>query len=140
MIFFVPLQTDGRPYDTWKGNFPSLLLDKESSNVSAIDTNNNMGKSCEQDSSNILDLKYYCVATREYDWSVKAMKNVWSVVPVTWLSSNNEFLVYPNPTYKAGGKLPCDWKPKIYKRHAHPQTSWLEYDIVAILNLDKPGN
>ncbi|XP_032778074.2 uncharacterized protein LOC116916874 isoform X1 [Daphnia magna] len=97
-----------------------------------------MGKSCEQDSSNMLDLKYYCVATLEYDWLLKAMRNVWSVVPVTWLSSKKEFLVYPNPTYKAGEKLPCDWKPKIYKRHAHPQTSWLEYDIVAILNLDKP--
>lgn len=88
----------------------------------------------------MLDLKYYCVATLEYDWLLKAMRNVWSVVPVTWLSSKKEFLVYPNPTYKAGEKLPCDWKPKIYKRHAHPQTSWLEYDIVAILNLDKPGN
>ncbi|KAI9553794.1 hypothetical protein GHT06_019059 [Daphnia sinensis] len=98
-------------------------MDKDSSNVSDIDTNN------KQDSSNILDLKYYCVATREYDWVLKAMKNVWSVVPVIWLSSNKEFLLYPHPTYKAGGKLPCDWKPKIYKRHAQPLTSWLEHVI-----------
>ena len=88
----------------------------------------------------VKELRFFSIGTQEWDKTMEMKNTKWFVYPISWLSTCTKFVVYPPDDYKVSGKYPHDWKSPVFHRHYIPQDDWEEFEVFAILNLNKPGN
>ena len=78
--------------------------------------------------SNTDDVKFFIVVTLECGEDHKE-RQVHSMIPTGWLSTNMEHLLYPQPKFTVGGKVPAEWGDKTFRRFQTPFDSWMDDDV-----------
>ncbi|KAK4005655.1 hypothetical protein OUZ56_010697 [Daphnia magna] len=111
----------GRIQQFWKGTYNEILPEVGSHPLGGNSSS---------------EVKFFIVTTLECGED-RIQRQVHSIIPTGWISSNMEYLLYPQPRFTVGGKSPIDWGEKTFRRFQIPFESWMEYDIHAILNQTK---
>ncbi|KZS03638.1 Uncharacterized protein APZ42_033589, partial [Daphnia magna] len=87
-------------------------------------------------------MKYFLVRTVETDEDYKE-NTFYTCVPTTWISKCKQLMLYPPVGLHCVSGVniePPKWRSNVFKRFRFPTPDWLEYDIVHIHNLHKPGS
>lgn len=119
----------GRLKEMWRGSYLFLNTEKEDGGDTAMATDTpTIGvKPCKT------SLMFHCVA------SLEKGKKVWCAIPITWLSTNKNYYLHPDPEYKVSNVSPINWGLKVFKRHSRPESDWEEFDVGQIIHSSKPG-
>ncbi|EFX63913.1 hypothetical protein DAPPUDRAFT_334825 [Daphnia pulex] len=111
----------GRIQQFWKGTYNEILPEVGSHPLGGNSSS---------------EVKFFIVTTVECGED-RIKRQVHSIIPTGWISSNMEYLLYPQPRFTVGGKSPIDWGEKTFRRFQILFESWMEYDIHPILNQTK---